>query len=253
MENNVSFKQDFCSIVTGGSSGIGAATVKLIAKSIKKVFVLDRKELTYSLENVSFIKCDVSKYEEVKAAFEEISRISKIGYVFCNAGIIEFGNIETTPQEKIIEIININLVGTIYTLKETLPIMKANNFGRIVLMGSDQSFIGKKNMSIYGATKGAIAQLTKSTALEYAKNNITVNCVCPGTIETETYHDSINNIAKKNNIDPQVIHERTTKLTPLQRNGKPEDVANVVQFLFSEQSSFITGSLIPIDGGYTAQ
>lgn len=253
MENTSTLNKNFGIVITGGSRGIGAATVKLLSAYSENIFVIDKVEPSYTLDNVKFFKCDISNYNNLLETFEKITKISKIGYLFCNAGIIEFGTLETTQPEQIVEIVNVNLLGTIFTLKAAIPHMKLNQFGKIVLMGSDQAFVGKKNMAIYGATKGSIAQLTKSTALEYAKNNILVNCVCPGTIETDNYHQSINDMAQKHNLDPNVLHERTTKLTPMNRNGQSTEVASIVHFLFSDRSSFMTGSLIPVDGGYTAQ
>jgi NAD(P)-dependent dehydrogenase (short-subunit alcohol dehydrogenase family) len=103
-------------------------------------------------------------------------------------------------------------------------------------------------MSIYGASKGAIAQLAKSTSLDYEKYNINVNCICPGTIETEKYFESINRKASMYNKDSKLIHESSEKLQPLRRNGKPIEIAHLVEFLISENSKFITGATIPIDG-----
>lgn len=253
MNNKNLFKQEYSVVITGSSSGIGAASVKLISKYASHVFALDIVEPNYKLENVTFFKTDISNFNEVNQTIQKISTISKIGYLFCNAGLIEFGTVEDTPIEKISRIINVNLIGTIYLLKAIIPYMKIQNFGKIVLMGSDQSFIGKKNMAIYGATKGAIAQLTKSTALEYAENNIMVNCVCPGTIETERYLEHINSIVLEKNIDISKLSQISKKSIPINRIGQPEEVAKLVKFLFSEDSSFMTGSIISIDGGYTAQ
>ena len=110
-----------------------------------------------------------------------------IDFLFSCAGVIEFGNVEESSIELIDQVINTSIKGAIYILKEIIPLMKAIKFGKIVLMGSDQSFVSKKNMLIYGASKGAIALLTKSTALDYAKYNINVNRICPGTSETKKY------------------------------------------------------------------
>ena len=240
-------------IITGGSSGIGAETARILSEEVgfHNVFILDKKSPNYELKNLNFLQCDLSRPNDVENCINNIGKDFKIGYLFSNAGVIEFGKITEMDIDKINEIISNNLLSTIYALKYTLPHMIKNNFGKIVLNGSDQSFIGKKSMSIYGSTKGAIAQLCKSTALDYAKNNINVNCVCPGTIETENYFNLIKQINA--NIDPLQIKEAAIKSIPLRRNGTPRDVANVVEFLFSEKSSYLTGTTISIDGGYTAQ
>ena len=131
--------------------------------------------------------------------------------------------------------------------------MKQQKYGNIVLTGSDQSFIGKGESAVYGATKGAIAQLTKSTAIDYAKYNIRVNCICPGTIDTPLYHHAVNRYSSKTGVGKDSIYESLKSAQPLSRIGKPEEVAHLVEFLFSEKSSFITGSLLSVDGGFIAQ
>lgn len=247
------FCQNYSVIITGGSSGIGAATAKALSQIFEKVYVLDKQTPKFELGKINYLKCDVSDFEEVKTNIDEIAKTTNIGYLFTNAGIIKFGSLTETSIDEIKEITSVNLLGTIFTLKACLPYMMKNKFGKVVLMGSDQSFIGKKGMSIYGATKGAIAQLTKSTALDYAKYNINVNCVCPGTIETENYDVLIEEKAKELNMSSVDLKSASLKTVPLKRNGTPKDVADLVEFLFSEKSSFLTGSIIPIDGGYIAQ
>ncbi len=106
---------------------------------------------------------------------------------------------------------------------------------------------------MYGLTKGALAQLTKSSALDYAPFGIRVNCVCPGTIETPLFREVIGKISVEQMKPIDAIVEGSAAAQPMKRNGQPSEVASVVAFLFSDNSSFMTGSLIPVDGGYTAQ
>ena len=132
--------------------------------------------------------------------------------------------------------------------------MREQRHGSIVLMGSDQSLIGKKKSAIYGATKGAIGQLTKSTALDYAEYGIRVNCVCPGAIDTPLCEGAIKNFTTKYTTESvESLLQKVQEKHPLNRLGKPEEVANVILFVCSNEASFITGSLISIDGGYVAQ
>lgn len=244
--------QDKTIIITGGARGIGAATAQLFAQEGAQVYVFDIRPLQYESPQVALINCDVSKLEQVSAAVKQVQQQAKqIDYLFCNAGVHLFANIEESTQVDLQEVVNTNLLGTIYGLQNVLPLMKQQNSGAIVLMGSDQAFVAKEQCAIYGATKAAIAQLAKSTALDYASYNIRVNCVCPGTIDTEMYRNVIKKFVAKTGETEQVIHATVASKLPLQRVGQPEEVAQVVSFLCSNAASFMTGALVSIDGGYT--
>ena len=139
-------------------------------------------------------------------------------------------------------------------LKETIKLMKQSpNGGRIVTVGSDQSFIAKNNSAVYGLTKAAIAQLTKNIALDYAKDNIIANCVCPGTIETPLYWQAIKNYCQQSGANIDRVHQEEQLLQPAKRLGQSEEVASLIYYLIDQAGSFILGSQIAINGGYTAQ
>ena len=131
--------------------------------------------------------------------------------------------------------------------------MKQQQKGTIVLMGSDQAFVGKASSAVYGMTKGAIAQLTKSTAIDYAAFNIRVNCICPGTIQTPLLDNAVLQFVHKSGQQAAEVYASLDSAQPLGRVGRPEEIAKTVRFLFSDDSSFITGALIAADGGYTCQ
>lgn len=242
-------------IITGGSSGIGAATVRLFSKAGANVYILDKKKLTGVVSSsIYYLQCDVSIVDEVKSAIGNIlQKTPKIDYLFCNAGIHLFANIEESSYEEIQKVFATNLLGTIYCLQQVLPTMKQQGFGSIVLMASDQAFIAKEQCAIYGASKAAIAQLAKSTALDYAQYGIRVNCVCPGTIDTPMYQSVLQQFQQKTGLNESSIRDQVAEKLPLKRVGQPEEVAQVVSFLCSEAASFITGALMNIDGGYTIQ
>ena len=147
---------------------------------------------------------------------------------------------------------NINLKGTLFALMEGAPYLVENGGGSIVLMASDQSLIGKTNSLVYGATKGAIGQMTKSISLDLGPKNIRVNAVCPGSIRTPLSIDVFDRYAKKLNVDVEELWAIEAAQYAVRRIGEPEEVADLVYFLASDQSSFVTGSLYSIDGGLTA-
>lgn len=241
-------------IITGGSAGIGAATAQLFAREGANVYVLDLQPLTYHQEKTIFLACDISKPEQVALAVAEIcSSTDKIDFLFCNAGTHLFANIEETSIEDLNRVVNTNLLGTFYSLQQVLPLMRKYNNGAIVLMGSDQAFVAKEQCAIYGATKAAIAQLAKSTAIDYAPYNIRVNCICPGTIDTSLYRNVIKHLVAKTGATEADIQQAIEQKLPMKRIGQPEEVAKVVSLLCSDESSFMTGALVSVDGGYTAQ
>lgn len=258
-----SVKKNKTIFITGGASGIGASTVQYFFQKGWNVSFIDIDEpkaqtLIKSLGSPSEVSYFIADVREITALIQAVRNTIKtygtIDTVFANAGVHHSANILSTSYELWQEIIDINLTGTFHTLKATLPELIHNNTGSIILMGSDQSIIAKKNSFTYGATKGAIGQLTKSLALDYAQNNIRVNCVCPSTIDTPLSRKALQNYADRScegNMEEVMVLEASE--FPMGRIGQPDEVAKVVYFLASESASYITGTLLPIDGGYTAQ
>ncbi|WP_077338155.1 SDR family NAD(P)-dependent oxidoreductase [Pseudocolwellia agarivorans] len=236
-------------IVTGGSSGIGLSIIQLFLANNYQVFNLDIKASTFG----TFKSCDITNVQEVEQVIKSISDEYTIDVLVSNAGVHFSGTIEDTTEADFERVFNINVKGAYAAVKAVLPSMKSNNQGSIIIMASDQALIAKRNSFAYNLSKAALASLAKTTALDYASYNIRSNAVCPGTIETPLYHQAIDKYCERSGEDKAKIHQEEANLQPLGRLGQPEEVAELVLFLASDKSRFITGSLQVIDGGYTAQ
>lgn len=250
------------SFITGGSSGIGKATIeKFIANNIAVGFLDINKSESLELvkkhpdNKIFFFHGDVTKMEHIKIAIQEThSYFGKLDIVFTNAGIHRSNSIFDITEKEWEEVINTNLKSAVFTIKESIPYLLKNGGGKVILMGSDQCFIGKPNNLAYGASKGAIAQITKTLALELADKNISVNAVCPGTIDTPLANKAFQRWADRefNGIIESVIDKEISEF-PVRRLGTSEEVAEMVYFIAVKSTNFTTGSLFKIDGGITAR
>lgn len=242
-------------VITGGSTGIGAATAKLFAESGIKVYSLDINMPAYSHSLIETYICNTAQYEDVKICFDKvISKEKEINHVFVNAGVHVLSTMDETTVEDIHRVVDINVKGYLYTLKCALAMMKKQiQGGTIVLTGSDTSFIGKSAMTVYGCTKAAVANMVKSIAIDYAKYHIRINCVCPGPVDTPLARHCAEITAKKSGISFEAAWEAVSLGQPIHGICTPEEVARLVYFLCSDATPFMTGALISIDGGFTAQ
>ena len=236
-------------IVTGGSSGIGLSIVKRFLADNYHVFNLDITESPFG----TFCSCDITNHQQVTQVINNIADKHTINVLVSNAGIHFSATIENTSEQALDTLFNINVKGAYSAIKATLPSMKAQQAGAIILIASDQALIAKQNSFAYNLSKSALASMAKTTALDYAQYNIRANAVCPGTIETPLYHQAIDNYCERSNANKAQVHQEEAALQPLNRLGQPEEVAELVFFLASDNATFITGSLQVIDGGYTAQ
>jgi len=249
MENSAGFKGKIA-LVAGGASGMGNATVKLLIEKGCKTHVLD---INHSADGL-FQQCDVRDYNQVRDCVHKVVESEgRIDLLFIAAGVHLFAGIEDTSIEEFERVLSINLKGTFYVLKEVLPVMRKQCYGNIVLMGSDQVFVGKGNSSAYGLTKAAIGQLTKSTAIDYAPFNVRVNCICPGTIDTPMVGPSLERFHLMSGLSVPEIREILENAQPVKRLGTPDEIGKAVVFLLSDDCPFMTGTLISADGGYTCQ
>lgn len=235
-------------VVTGGASGIGLATTKKLLSEGANVIILDLKmdeEIINSLgENVLYLKCDVSNEENVKNCIEEIiKKFNHIDYLVANAGI---GGSASKPHEVSMDewnkVISVNQTGIFLLNKYVINEMLKNGKGAVVNTSSMYGLVGSTTSFAYSASKGAINQMTRSLALTYARDNIRVNAIAPGYVDTPIL-----------SMVPDNIKEAMGNELPIGRLGKDTEIANLICYLLSDDASFITGAIIPIDGGFTAK
>jgi NAD(P)-dependent dehydrogenase (short-subunit alcohol dehydrogenase family) len=240
-------------IVTGGASGLGLATVKRFAQKGYTVAMIDvshengkRQESMLRDEgyDVQFYTADVTDQDQAKQVAEQIfNKNGSIDILVNAAGIIRRTSHVNVKDQELNMVLNVNLNGTVYMCQAVQPFMAQGGKGAIVNFASMLAHYGSKNLLSYAASKGGIVQITKCLAVDWAENNIRVNAVSPGYIETP-----LSSGATK---DP-VFNERILSRTPQRRYGKPEEVAAVIDFLCSVDASFVTGVVLPIDGGLLA-
>lgn len=241
-------------IVTGGSFGIGRATALAFSKKGAKVVIADWSEDNETLNLIKdaggeaiFVKCDVSKASDVKAMVEKaISTFGRLDYAFNNAGIEGVtAPVQDCSEENWDKTIGVNLKGIWLCMKYEIPEILKQGKGVIVNCASIAGLVGYSGLPAYAASKHGVIGLTKTSALECAKLGIRVNAVCPGAIKTPMI-DRLT--GKKKEVEQQFA-----AMEPIGRLGQPEEVANAVTWMCSDEASFITGHAMAVDGGWTAQ
>lgn len=247
-------------MVTGAGAGIGRATALKFAEEGARVVVsdIDREggEETAAMvrENggeASFVKADVSSASDVEALVAHTVQVFGRLDCACNNAGIEGKIVPLTdqPEENYDRIMRVNAKGTFLCLRAEIRQMLQNDGGAIVNLSSVAGLIGFPGLSPYVASKHAVNGLTKNAALEYGKQGIRVNSICPGGIDTRM----LDSLAEQASRGAQSTHEMMDPLHPIGRIGTPEEVADLIVWLCSPRASFVTGANIPIDGGYVAQ
>lgn len=217
-------------LITGASRGIGKSTAEKFLLSGYEVFKPTRAEL--DLSSALSVSAFLNKYQDV--SFDTIIN---------NAGINDINLLENVSDEELLNMLEINMVSPIKLLRGLISGMKKRNYGRIINIASIWAVVSKEGRSIYSATKNAMHGITNTLALELAPYNILVNTVCPGFTLTE--------LTKKNNSEEQI--KEISREIPMNRMAKPEEIANVIYFLGSEENTYITGQKICADGGFTVR
>lgn len=245
-------------LITGGASGIGYAAVQAFLNQQANVVVADideeqgeamvRKE---NSDRLHFVQTDITDEAACQQAVQSaVDTCGGLDVLINNAGIEIVSPIHEMELSDWNKVLEVNLTGTFLMSKHSLKHMLAAGKGNIINTCSVGGLVAWPDIPAYNASKGGVLQLTRSMAVDYAKHQIRVNCVCPGIIDTPLNEKSF---LENNEGTLEEIKKEKAKVNPLLRLGKPEEIANVMLFLASDLSSYMTGSAITADGGYTAQ
>jgi 2-keto-3-deoxy-L-fuconate dehydrogenase len=243
-------------VVTGGASGIGAAIVRLFARQHAHVVVLDRDgvagaRIAHDVEaeggRADAIVCDVSSSTDVTRAFDAIAaNHPRIDILVNNAGIAHVGTIERTTEEDLDRLYAVNVKGVFLCARAALKIMLRQGGGVLLNMASIASLVGLPDRFAYSMSKGAVLTMTMSVAVDYVKQNIRCNCICPARIHTPF----VDNYVAQNYAGREAeVMQQLSAYQPIGRMGTPEEVAHLALYLCSDEASFVTGQAYPIDGG----
>jgi len=236
-------------LVTGGASGIGAATARELARAGAHILIADlnlaaAQSLASELPNAKAVVMDVTDSTSIASAFAEIPALD---ILINNAGIGLVGDITRTSEEDFAKVMRVNVHSVFLVTQAAFPLLLASR-GCIVNIGSVAATVGVKQRFAYCASKGAVLAMTRQIAVDYPKE-LRINCIAPGTVQTpfvegylEKYHAH-----EKEKVRAELVARQ-----PIGRLGTPEDIASLVRYLCSREAEFINGALIPIDGGWTA-
>ena len=240
-------------IVTGACGGMGLEISKNLSNNNVLVLMVDLKEPPKGFlkdnKNCTYKKIDVTNFNKLKTSMEKFYKKNKqIDYLINTTGVLWFNKdvssteIDTKIWDKVYEI---NLKSMVYLSKIIIPKMKKNKFGSMVHISTVDALSGDdKPQDAYGSSKAAMIRLSKSLAIQFASSNIRSNCILPGAVETNMQKRWKKNMSAKKKLE---------KIIPLNRVGKPADISNAIMFLLSDQSNYITGTEVIIDGGFTAK
>ena len=245
-------------IITGAARGIGKAAAIIFAKEGAKVVIADLDDQG-ALDVVNQIKADGNEAMYVRTNLTSASDVEalvaqtvetygKLDILYNNAGINLFAQLADTEEEDWDKVMQVNVKSVYLTCKYAIPVMKVRGYGVILNTASTAAIVGLRNLAAYTASKGAVLQLTRNIALDYAKYGIRVNAICPGVTATEMTEKVI-----LDDPDPVAARARFDRVIPRGTMAVPSEIAMAALFLVSDESSYIVGAAIPVDGGYTAE
>lgn len=247
--------KDKVCLITGGGSGIGRATCQLFAREGAKVVVADlslpaAQAVAQQIGHPAIaMEVDVAQSASVRSMIEATVRaLGHLDVLINNAGYGIPGSVTETSEDDWDKLMAVNVNGVFYGCKYAIPVMKQQGGGVIVSTASIVAIVGIRNRAAYCASKGAVAALTRAMALDHVADNIRVNCVAPGTIDSPYFEDLFRKSER-----PQELRRELEARQAMNRLGRPEEIANAFLFLASDDSSFCTGSMLTVDGGMTAQ
>jgi len=245
-------------VVTGGAMGIGKAIARLFATEGCRVVIADlnegkgadtQREIEQKGGSCLFIKTNVARADEVRImAQKAISFYGTINILVNNAAIWRPGKVTDLTEEVWDQVLNTNLKGIFLVSREIIPQMQKKGGGSVINIASVAGLVGAREAVAYSASKGGVINLTRTMALDFAPENIRVNCICPGMIDTAQGDTVVAHYAPEK--DPK---EAKVTWQPLHKRGVPEDIASLALYLASDDSAFMTGSIVVIDGGLTAE
>jgi NAD(P)-dependent dehydrogenase (short-subunit alcohol dehydrogenase family) len=245
---------DRVALITGAASGIGAATAVRFACEGARIAGLDVAkpsddlwaEISAAAPDALFHEADVRDEASVQRAVAAArERFGRIDVLVNAAGVVGLGMAHTLPVEEFDRVVDINLKGSFLTAKHVIPIMLEQGSGSIIHVASVEGLVGIGGQLAYNASKGGVVLMTKNMAIDYSPAGVRVNCICPGGVETP-----MTEMLNQEALRP--IGEKLRKLHLLQRFAKPAEIAAAALFLASDDASFVTGSSLVVDGGYTA-
>ena len=245
-------------LVTGGGTGIGRAVALAFAREGAKVAVAGRRveklqEVVGEIkakggEGIAIV-CDVARAGDAETAVKQaVERLGLLNVLVNNAGMVSATTVETIKEEEWDQLMSINLKGPFLMSRAALPAFRKAGGGAIVNVGSVLGLVAVKDRAAYCASKGGVTMLTKAMAVDHAQDKIRVNCICPALVETEMVKGVFGA-----GPQGQAMRESRVAAIPIGRIGRPEDVAELAVFLASEESSWLTGAAIPLDGGISAR
>ena len=248
--------KDKVAIITGAASGIGLAAARRFLAEGARVVVADVQDASHEVDEMTrqggealFVQADVSSEAQVNALVERtVAAFGRLDVLVNCAGVELSKKITDTSEAEWDRLMSVNLKGVFLCSRAAIPVMWRNGGGVIVNIASELGLVGGSEIAAYCASKGGVVQLTKAMAIDHAAGGIRVNCVCPGPVSTPLLEAIIGASSS-----PEEERRRIAEKTLLKRLGRPEEIASVILFLASDESSYLTGSVVAADGGWTAQ